>query len=292
VEEKIMKYRWYGLLFVSLLLVATWLIFPVAEKNLAIDGSEKPIELIRPSFLDVASASADEIQTLDLGTLLDNEAGIAAYYLAPQTINLSQIRPLFKTIEMETDTFIIGSIAIPNYNYDNYDAHVYVNANGWILAYYLQGEPVSKIVDLYNLSIENTTLRTVISLVAGTAGAPFTGVTYYHFGYPNATNILFVYEDGYQGGNEFSINMPSGYGYFERSWASRTGTGASCGSGSYYFRINGVGIPYMFCATVLPSGDRRLYYGVIQTSDMLPGITHNVTVSHRSVLAVLYSVPQ
>jgi hypothetical protein len=287
-----MKHPWYGLLFVGLLLVVTWLFFPVAEKNLATNDSEKPVELIRPSFIDVASVSADEIQTLDLGTLLDNEAGIAAYYLAPQTINLSQVRPLYKTIEMETNSFIIGSIAIPNYDHDLFDAHVYINTNGWILAYYMQGEPVSKIVDLYNLSIENTTLRTVIALVAGTAGAPFTDVTYYHFGYPNATNILFVYEDASQGGNQFSINMPGGHGYFERSWTMRSGTSLGCSNSGYYFRVNGVGIPYTFCATVFPSGDRRVYYGPIPASDMLPNVTHEVTVSHKAVLAILYSVPQ
>jgi hypothetical protein len=251
-------------------------------------NSDVVLKLEAPSFVKTAYAEADDASTFDLGALLDQEAGISAYYEAPQTINLAQVRPLFKTIEQETSTYIVGSIAVPNYNVDHYDVHVYVNTNGWILAYYMRGEPVSKIVDLYNYSIENTALRTVVSVVAGTAGVPFSDVTYYHFGFPNATNMLFVYEN-WEGGNDFSIKMPGTYGYFERAWALRSDYCPQ--SNARYFRVNGTYTTMTRCETAFSTGWSRASYGPISASEMLPETTHVITVSHWGVLVVLYRVP-
>ena len=152
-----------------------------------------------------------------IGDKLDDEAGISAYYKTPDAIDLNDVRGLFRTIEMETSEFIIGSVAVPNYP-EHYDVHVYVNINGWILSYYLKEDNVGKIVDVYHETINSTVFTTVIATVASAAGAPFTEATYYDFRYPNATNMILVFED-MDNGNDFTIQVPSDYGYFERGWA-------------------------------------------------------------------------
>jgi hypothetical protein len=290
-----MKSRFYHLLFVFFLVIGVWF-----TKNLTMQGNVTDelgltFELERPIFVDTAHAHAIniEMQELDLGALLDSEAGISAYYQAPQTIDLAQIRSLYKTIEQETSSYILGSIAVPNYNHESFDVHVYVNTNGWVLAYYMRGDPVSKVVDLYNYSIENTTLRTVIALVTGTAGVSLSDVTYYHFGFPNATNILFVYENAASGGNDFTINLPGSFAHLERTWTLRAAHSSGGCTNSKYFQVNGVNLSNTFCSTgVFASGSRAVMYGPIQVSQMLPDTTHTVTVSHWGVLAILYRIPE
>ena len=65
---------------------------------------------------------------------------------------------MFRTIENETTDFIVGSVAVPRYP-ERENAHVYVNKDGWIAAYYLTDEPVAKIIDWkgYDGTIMSTT---------------------------------------------------------------------------------------------------------------------------------------
>ena len=181
-------------------------------------GAGQSLRLEAPTFVRTAYAQ-EHPDAFDLGAYLDQEAGISAYYKSASAITLSQVRSTFRTIETETADYIIGSVAVTNYAEENFDAHVYVHKTGWILAYYLKTDPVSKIIDVRGQTINATKLKAVISIVAGAAGAPFTDVTYYDFRYPNATNMLFVAEDD-NNGNSFTITVPSTYGYFERGWAA------------------------------------------------------------------------
>lgn len=181
-------------------------------------GNEHTISLQAPPFLTSGLEESSPTSTSEIGALLDAEAGIAAYYKAPDAITLSQVRSQFRTIETETTNYIIGSVAVPNH-VEHFDVHVYVNRNGWILAYYLRADPTSKILDVSAKTVNNTKLKTVVSIIAGAAGMPFSDVTYYDFRYPNATNMLLVAEDE-NDGRDFTIQLPSSYGYFERGWAA------------------------------------------------------------------------
>jgi hypothetical protein len=276
-----MKPRLYHLLFAFVLVGVAWFVVPLAMPASVADEERQTFELKRPLFIDTAYAEAGPaaVDTFDLGALLDQEAGISAYYKAPDDINLNQVRDQFRTIEMETADFIIGSVAIPNHP-EHFDVHVYVNKNGWILAYYLKLDPVAKIVEIYTQNVNTTKLKTAVSIIAGAAGAPFTDVTYYDFRYPNATNILFVAEE-HSNGNNFTIKMPSTYGYLERSWALRDYySGCSCGT----FQLNGT--------TLNPAYNvDHIHYGVISASQLLPDVTHTITVVHYGVLVILYRVP-
>jgi hypothetical protein len=238
--------------------------------------SGNALRLEAPAFIHTAYAQGQPT-AFDLGAYLDQEAGISAYYKSPDAITLSQVRSQFRTIETETADYIIGSVAVPNHP-DNFDAHVYVHKTGWILAYYLRPDPVSKIIDVYNSTINTTKLKTVVSAVAGAAGAPFTDVTYYDFRYPNATNMLFVAEN-ISNGNQFTIQLPSTYGYFDRGWALN-----NFGGGSAIFRVDGVDIPNIW-------NGANMWYGTITSAQLLPDTPHTVTVDDYGVIVIVYRVP-
>lgn len=226
-----------------------------------------------PPFIQVAHAQAP-----DIGEMLDEEAGISAWYQAPGTIDLQQVASVFTTIELQTTEYLVGSVDVPNYP-EICDAHVYVHVDGWILAYYLNHDPVSKIVHVKGQTLDTTILKDVVAIVAGAAGQPVTGVNYYDFRYPNATNILFVAENLDSDGNEFTIEIPSAFAYFERGWALWDG------GSSEYFRVNGVNRPN----TVYWDGTSG--YGTITAAQFIPDTPHTIEVDNYGVLVIVYRVP-
>lgn len=248
----------------------------ISNKSQADNRNE--IQLKRPAFVNSASAQDTQGNSW-LGQKLDDEAGISAYYKSPFSINLEQVKPAFRTIELETTEYLIGSVAVPNYE-EHYDVHVYVNANGWILAYYMKDAPVSKIIDIRAFTIETTKLESVLSIVAGLAGAPFDAANYYDFRYPNATHMLFVAEDG-DGGNDFKIQMPVEFGYLERGFAVRTHY-SSDGDGDFY--IDGQKIQNDYWSNYRGYGD-------ISASQLLPGVEHSISVFRDGILLIIYRMP-
>jgi hypothetical protein len=104
---------------------------------------------------------------------------------------------------------------------------VYVNKNGWVLAYYLAADPAAKIFDwrAYHDSGRTTfttKLETAITAVAGAANVPFSAsnATYYDFRYPNATNLMLIIEWVLgQGTDSFQAKLPGTFTYYERSWS-------------------------------------------------------------------------
>jgi hypothetical protein len=238
-------------------------------------GDRHSMALSRPPFLDSAHAQEEQTAVSDIGAKLDAEAGISAYYKSTVPIDLTTAKTAFRTIETQTSDYIIGSVAITGY-LEHYDAHVYVHKDGWMLAYYLRADPVGKILDVKAQSLNATKLKSALAAVAGAAGAPFTTETYYDFRYPNATQMMLVAED-YANGNDFYIQIPSSYGYYERSFGLlNTGQG-------YAFNLNGtnLSLDYMDGAG----------YGVITASQMVPDVEHHITVDDYGVLVLVYSVP-
>lgn len=68
-------------------------------------GEEYIFRLAKPLF-------AAELNALDG---IEDEAGIAAYFEASTSITLSDVRDVYRTIEVETSSYIIGSVEVPNY---------------------------------------------------------------------------------------------------------------------------------------------------------------------------------
>ena len=179
-----------------------------------------PMALVAPDFI----ASEDAATEISAVEAIADEAGIAAYFNAGSAINLNNARSIFRTIESETESYIIGSVGVPDYD-ENHDIHVYIDSSGWIMAYLDDSIPTSRIFDwrIYDVGGTDvpTKLDTVLGVVASSAGAPVQPATYYHFSYPNATHLLLVAETESGRGNvdSFSINLPSSQNYYERSWS-------------------------------------------------------------------------
>jgi len=164
-----------------------------------------------------------EKPTFEGAGFLEDEAGIAAYMNAGQTIDLSLAKQAFRTIEEETDTYIIGSDSLPGYP-ETEDVHVYVNKDGWIVAYYLKQEPTAKILDWNDYyktkKIRRTKLDVAIYEIANKAFIQPKEIKYYHFGYPNANRLMIIIDAMWEGETEdtFDIKLPSGLTYSERSY--------------------------------------------------------------------------
>lgn len=216
----ISRFRWSIRLGIGAILL---LLIPFAVQSRT-PRQEGMLTLKAPPFLSVAHAQGSTPGTI---TGLD-EAGISAYFDRGAVINLNQVRGLL-VVELETSEYIIGSIdpddpAAPNPYPESENPHVFVSTNGWVMAYYLNTDPVAKIADVYNYggAAINTKLEMALGRISTAIGngSNFTA-TFYDFRYPNATHLLLV-ADTTSSTDSFTINLPSTFVYNEKSWALGT----------------------------------------------------------------------
>ncbi|MBM4458275.1 MAG: hypothetical protein FJ011_11005 [Chloroflexi bacterium] len=172
------------LLAVSVVLLGSLVSLPRQETG----RGPATIALKAPPFVGVASAQSGQ---QSIGSFLDNEAGISAYFNAGGPVDLDMAKAAFRTIEVQTADYIIGSVPVADYP-ESQDVHVYVHKNGWFLAYYLKADPVGKIYDWrrYTDATIPTKLERALAAVAGLVGVPVSSSTYYDFRYPNATHLI------------------------------------------------------------------------------------------------------
>ena len=234
-----------------------------------------------PPFARAASAEAIEV-----ASVIENEAGISAWFQASSSINLNSVRGVFRTIETETANYIIGSVPVPNYT-EAWDVHVYVHKDGWILAYYLAADPVGKIYDwkAYHNSGRttlSTKLENVIAVVANAAGVPFSSanVTYYDFRYPNATHLMLIAEWGDSDRDSFQVRLPGSFAYYERSWSLANTTGYAI------YWLNGVQIKDIDVYW-------QMAHGTFSATQLPPDQYHTIEVtgSDYAGLTLVYRVP-
>lgn len=237
-------------------------------------GAKQTLAMEAPPFLQDVQSMED----FDIGAYLDQEAGISAWLYTTTPINLTNAASAFRIIEDQTAEYIIGSVDIPNYE-EHYDAHAYIHTDGYILAYYLRQDPVSKIINIKERSITSTKLDSAIGIVAGAAGVPTSGITHYDFRYPNAENILMVYENEADG-SDFTIEIPGIFAYYERGFAQRCYYG--CDS-----RLNGVALQntYQYGEYV---------YGTISAATLAADVTHTFYAGASPdwlILLIVYTEP-
>ena len=261
---------------VGVLAVVVFLAFSLMSKP----DTQKPnnvLALQPPPFVNTVLA-APNAQT---GTsFLEDEAGISAYFTTTNTINLDTVRPLYRVIEVETSDYILGSIPVANYS-ETQEVHAYIHKNGWVLVYYGNKNPVSKIVDLKDYDSSGgaaitTKLENTLAIIAGTIGEPFPGATYYDFRYPNATNMMIIVEkDG-----TFYVTLPSSYGFYERSWS----LGGRYASYKHYY-LDGNEIDYVW-----EDWER---YGTFTAAQLLPDQSHSIKIDTGGYgsLVLVYRVP-
>jgi hypothetical protein len=254
------------------------LLFASGSQGVSSPGAR--YSLAAPSFVGVAHAAADN---LALETI-QNEAGMSAYFQSTTPVSISSVRSVYQTIEIETATYILGSVALDNYPQDH-APHVYVHADGWFLAYYLNTDPVAKIIDwnAYTASsdtIISTKLENVLAIVAGSAGVGIPGIIHYDFRYPNATKMMLIAERPQGVGNDyFTVNIPTSFGVAERSWSLKSNNWCS------NISLNG---------TWLQSNcNGGHYFGTLSAAQMPPATTHTIVVRYDTTdvggIALVYT---
>jgi hypothetical protein len=157
------------------------------------------------------------------GSFLEKEAGICAYTNVGQSIDFAMAKPVYKTIEREAEEYVIGSMGLPGYA-ETEDVHVFISKDGWIAAYYLKDEPVSKIIDWNSYQgkdIVTTKLELGLTRMCNTIGVPLVNVKYYDFKCPNANKLMIIADSvwGELGSNTFDIKIPSDITVYEGSWS-------------------------------------------------------------------------
>ncbi|NTU79487.1 MAG: hypothetical protein HGA45_08805 [Chloroflexales bacterium] len=250
------------------------------------------LRLQAPALFAVAQAqegdTASEASIAAAGTTVANEAGIAAYFQAPGAISLDSIRARLRTVEADTSAYILGTLAVPEYG-DNDDVKAFASSDGWVLVYYLKSEPASKIFDYKAYdggSNVPTKFDRALTLLAGAIGTSLPPVRYYHFNFPNATNMLMVTERTPTGEDSFQVTLPGSFTYAERSWSL-----GDTGSESTLW-LNG--------ARLGAAGNLQQASGVIAEGSMLPDQQHTLKVVASPVaygsigsaaLTLIYRVP-
>ena len=156
-------------------------------------------------------------------------------------------------------------MAVPEYP-ESQDVHVYVHRDGWFLAYYQAADPAGKIIDwrVYQANghtVLYTKLESALSVAALPAGISPSGVSFYDFRYPNANRMLFVADWVHSSSDQFQVNLPSDFAYFERSWSH---------TAEWYgeFKLNGQRV-------ALAAGSWAMLYGSF-SSVQLPPSQYNV----------------
>ncbi|MDF2958136.1 MAG: hypothetical protein OD814_001758 [Candidatus Alkanophagales archaeon MCA70_species_1] len=178
---------------------------------------------------------------------LENEsafigAGISAYTNIGKQINLSLAEEAFKGVELRGDGYVIGIVSVSGSEDD--DVHVYVQKDGWIVAYYLDRQPVPRIIkDLMNPA--DNKLEDALTKVCEKLNVTSFKVNYYHFKYPEANAMLIAgdkaeskgyWSSGRCTNNAFNIIVPSNVTVYEICWYFWAKTGYKCSAKLY---ING-----------------------------------------------------
>jgi hypothetical protein len=125
---------------------------------------ESSVSLLRPAFAQT-------------GSFLDQEAGIAAYVQVSAPVNLESVKGTFKIIEQETSDFVVGTVEITN---APLAPHVFVNSEGWIVAYFLKDESVGYAWPFgHGLKPPDDVLARALTQVGATAGGAPTPISYF-----------------------------------------------------------------------------------------------------------------
>lgn len=256
-----------GVFLVAILIVGIVGVYSLAgdkRNNIAAEGSQTYL-LANPVFAQSISSET---------TFLEEEAGMSIYVNIGASIDLSIAKPMYKTIEKETDDYIVGSISLPNLP-ETDDAHCFVHKDGWIVVYYLKAEPTSKIID-WNYYSEGNLTKT--KLQAGLAemglalGATITDAKYYNFQYPSAEKWMIIIDskNSTSLSDSFNLKIPSNFTFYERSWSHWTedATGAMWFP---YFTIDGTTI-----STIPYSGMTN--YGQLTSAQLQPDVFHTITM--------------
>ncbi len=168
------------------------------------------------SFKVIEAATTFPVQDAGISAYLQiNEHGMEkmteALYFRKEIIEQKETHIIIN-IEMEIE---IEAIDSENNIIEKIYPFIYLNNNGWMIAYYLKEIPTSKIMQWSNYSsgtLETTILEDALLKMVDNIEATFSEpIKYYHFAYPEANRITIVAETishpNYKE-NNFSVIIP------------------------------------------------------------------------------------
>lgn len=234
------------------------------------------------SLIFILSLLIFQLAAVAGASFLEDTAGISASAeLAP--VDLTVAETAFKNIETRGADYIVGSVSLDVYD-ESHDVHVYLTSNGNIIAYYLNDEPASKIVDWVGyrggeMTLEGSKLEDALTKVCQTVGQSLTPVTYFDFRHPTASSIKIIADEALITINEtFKYLIPSSHTLSEASWSFAVlSTTNSYNDTSLYF--DGVRIKYNSSHGTGWNIDDGQLTGGYTTPDLL----HEVLISNGHV---------
>jgi len=222
------------------------------------------ISLVRPAFAQDEATS-----------FLEKEAGMAAYTNLGQKIDLAKAKKAFRTIEKDTDTYVVGSVPVPGYESAmSEDVHCFIHKDGWIVSYYLRDEITSKIMYWGNWDGKTINTKTEAGLIFASSvlGLTPTNVKYYHFKYPEANKLMIIAKKG-----AFKLTIPSGLVIHERSYSTSTLSASDYGRDTRgSLNVDGQNLGYGI--------------GLITFSQFKPDVAHSINFSegYSGVIMLIY----
>ena len=279
------------LALIGILVVLVITAFGLAQQPEAPAQANSIFPLQAPVFISVARAAEEESIT----SVIEDEAGISAYFEAATPINMTNVRDAFRTIENEDEDCIVGSVEVLNYP-ESEDVHVIVCSDGWVVAYYLAADPVAKVFDwrAYHDSVQTvltTKLENTLAKVAIYGQVAYADCTYYDFRYPNATDLMLIADWVRDGSDSFEVSLPVAFTVEERSWSLGNNSAAYIHAS---YTLDGVTI-------ASHSGGWKTSQGFLSYAQLLPDQFHTITVYAKSSnvsgcygyggLALVYQVP-
>jgi len=157
--------------------------------------------------------------------------------------------------------------------------HAYIGLDGWIVAYYLNTEEASRIMQWNGYSagtISTTTLKDAIDTICGKTGVSYsTPIKYYDFEFPEANKLTLIAETG--SSNTFSVTIPGTL--YEGSYSLYTyrPSYSNWGPDTHYpihLSVDGISV---FDS---PASSWKSYYGYYNISTHLKvGVPHVISIS-------------
>lgn len=126
-----------------------------------------------------------------------SEAGISAWVKVDRAIRIDErLSKLFHRIEDVSGTHILGTVEVKNFVGTLYP-RVYVDTQGWIIAFFKVSDPTAWIVDWQGdhnnpTPTIRTTLEVALQAVATAAGVSLPKISFYDFRYPDANHLLIM----------------------------------------------------------------------------------------------------
>jgi hypothetical protein len=197
----------------------------VGPKSTGLAGDNSEFSLVRPAFAQSMAAAT---------TFLDQEAGISIYLNTGSSISINAVAPILRNIENQTSDWVIGSVPLPSPFIPSDWPHCFVHKSGWIVVYYLRPTSqntayISKMIDwkpsvpAVNSPLDDDKLKKGLNVVCTPLGIPTTNAQYYHFQYPNATNLLMVVKTTINTVSSArtycNIEIPANVTVYEQSWS-------------------------------------------------------------------------